>query len=308
MNKKVLNRCLILAFFCVAAAWVTTPVLARQSPGAIANQADATERLLSRVPEGVTLVPDIAYREGHARWTLDLCLPDDFAKGPKRPAIVFVHGGGWRVGHKRNGIMINGAMRYAAKGFVCITVNYRLMQHAPFPASIQDVKTAVRWLRAHADEYNLDVDRIGGFGNSAGAHLVSMAGLTADQAELEGDGPWQEHSSRLTAVVAVASPMDLSHWVMPGMDDAVGIKETHDFSPVNHVNAQMPPFLLVHGTFDAIVPYAQSKTFASAAEQSGADDVELMTIKAVGHNVFNQARPKTHPAVEQFFERTLRGK
>jgi len=301
------NCFLSLILLCFVGVMAVAPASARPSPGAVANKADATDRLFKRVPEGVTLVPDIVYREGHDRWTLDLCLPENFSEGPKRPAIVFVHGGGWRIGHKRNGMMINGAMQYAAKGYVCITVNYRLLQHASFPACIEDVKTAVRWLRAHADEYNIDSERIGAFGNSAGAHLVSMLGLTALEDELEGDGPWQGHSSHVSAVVAVAPPMDLSHWVKPQKSNPSKAQEAHDFSPINHVSTQMPPFLLIHGTLDVVVPYDQSKAFVAAAKEAQALDVELLTVPAAGHNVFNLARQKTDPKVKAFFQRTLMG-
>ena len=100
-------------------------------------------------------------------WRLDLARPTAKSAEP-RPAIVFIHGGGWRGGDKRRGTFLNGALDYAAKGYVCVTLNYRLLAEAPFPACIEDCKCAVRWLRANAQKYNIDPDRIGGYGNSAG--------------------------------------------------------------------------------------------------------------------------------------------
>lgn len=143
------------------------------------------------VPPGVRLIANLSYRDGNPAWRLDLAVPEPPAKAP-RPAIVFVHGGGWRSGDKRRGYFLQGALDYARKGYVCITVNYRLTGEAPFPACIEDVKCAVRWLRAHAGQYDVDPNRIGAYGNSAGAHLVALLGLAGPKAKLEGDGPYQE--------------------------------------------------------------------------------------------------------------------
>ena len=121
----------------------------------------STEQMLKNAPKDVVIEPDIAYRPGDSKsWRLDLVRPRGQG-GPLRPAIVFVHGGGWRNGDKRARTFLEGAIRYAQKGYVCVTVNYRLTGEAPFPACIEDVKCAVRWLRAHAEKYNLDPERHG---------------------------------------------------------------------------------------------------------------------------------------------------
>jgi acetyl esterase/lipase len=154
---------------------------------------------IRNIPPGVRVIADIAYREGASKaWRLDLAMPKEPADEP-RPAIVFVHGGGWRSGDKRKGNFLGPTLAFAAKGYVCITVNYRLLGDAPMPACIEDVKCAVRWLRAHAEEYNVNPERIGAYGNSAGAHLVAMLGVCPPSAGLEGDGPWQEYSSMVQA-------------------------------------------------------------------------------------------------------------
>lgn len=120
------------------------------------QQAMTTAQLMQRQTPDITIVPDLAYREGHDRaWKLDLVMPRERGDKP-RPGIVFVHGGGWRSGDKRRGSFLDGALEYARKGYVCITINYRLIHEAPFPACIEDVKNAVRWFRAHAEKYNLD--------------------------------------------------------------------------------------------------------------------------------------------------------
>ncbi|MEM0897792.1 MAG: alpha/beta hydrolase fold domain-containing protein, partial [Verrucomicrobiota bacterium] len=165
-----------------------------------------TQQLLNGAPADVKIIPDIVYREGESKaWRLDLVMPAAESEDP-RPGIIFVHGGGWRGGDKRAGTFLNGAIEYAQKGYVCITVNYRLVGEAPLPACIEDVKCAVRWLRAHAGKYKVNPEKIGAFGNSAGAHLVCMLALTDKDNKLEGDGPYQEHSSAVQAVCAAATP------------------------------------------------------------------------------------------------------
>ena len=116
----------------------------------------------------ITVKKDIAYREGESKaWRLDLAMPADNGVGP-RPALVIVHGGGWRSGSKEVDVYQKMMTDYAKKGYVTINVEYRLTGEVPFPACIEDVKCAVRWLRAHAKEYQVDPDRIGAYGHSAG--------------------------------------------------------------------------------------------------------------------------------------------
>ena len=281
------------------------------------QQTDPDRRIRQRIPEGVTFLPDIAYRPGESKaWRLDLAMPSE--RGQKRrPGIVFVHGGGWRGGDKRAGTFLQGAFDYAKKGYVCITVNYRLTNEAPFPACVQDVKCAVRWFRAHAEKYNLDPDRIGGFGNSAGAHLVAMLGLVGKQAGLEGDGPWQEHSSRLQAVCAAATPTDFLHWHTPikghraigpllaGPEESL-MERAKKASPISYVRGDAPPFLLIHGTADRTVDVSQADRFVEALKKAGAKDVSYLRIEGAGHGVFNQHSERTHRALEEFFARTLK--
>ncbi len=268
------------------------------------------------IPKGVKFVADIAYREGSPACKLDLAMPENVGD-EKRPAIVFVHGGGWRSGDKRAGYFLKGALDYAQKGYVCITVNYRMLDEAKINTCVEDVKCAVRWLRAHADEYHVDSDRIGAFGNSAGAHLVSMLGLVGPDAKLEGDGPWQDQSSKVQAVCAAATPADFMNWGNPGSanrnSDAIfGQPEANPdvlkkrMSPISYVTKDAPPFLLVHGTKDTTVPYSQGESFAAALRKAGNTDVTLITVEGAGHGVFVQHANETQPAMEKFFARVLK--
>lgn len=273
----------------------------------------------TQVPLGMKLTSDIPYRPGASEaWKLDLALPltDD---GEARPALVFVHGGGWLAGDKRRGFTER-ALAYARKGYVAIAPNYRLSGEAPFPAAVEDVKCAVRWLRAHAAEYNVDPKRIGGYGNSAGAHLVAMLGLTASGAGLDGDGPYQDQSSLLQAVVASATPTDFTTWdkgyrswetaVLPFLagPEETFMERARKASPMTYARGDAPPFLIIHGTADRTVPFDQAERFVVALKAAGAAAVTFMRYDGAGHGVFGQHGDQTEPAMEKFFARTLRGK
>ena len=275
------------------------------------QQGMSTEQLLKNAPEDVIIEAGIAYRPGDSKaWQLDLVRPKAAASEP-RPGIVFVHGGGWRSGDKRAATFLRGAIEYAQKGYVCITVNYRLTGEAPFSACIEDVKCAVRWFRAHAKQYNVDPNRLGGYGNSAGAHLVSMLGLCPPAAKLEGDGPYQDQSSLLQAVCASATPSDFGLFPRSPRGDSRFKGEADQrealiraCSPITHVHQQAPPFLLIHGTADGTVNVKHGDVFAEALKKAGAD-VTYMRIDGAGHGVYNQHSDRTKPAMETFFSRTL---
>ncbi|MEK6238084.1 MAG: alpha/beta hydrolase fold domain-containing protein [Planctomycetales bacterium] len=121
---------------------------------------DPRGRLPILVPDNVKLTVDVAYRQGNDKWRLDLATPKESSDTP-RPVIVFVHGGGWRGGDKGSGLWRSLPLKYAERGYVCASVNYRLTGEAPFPACVEDVKCAVRWLRANAEKHNLEPQRIG---------------------------------------------------------------------------------------------------------------------------------------------------
>ncbi len=266
-------------------------------------------------PEGVSFQADIPYRPGNKKWKLDLARPKDVSATP-RPAIVFIHGGGWRSGDKGGGQWRSLPMDYAARGYVCISINYRLTDEATVLDCIADCKCAVRWLRSNAKEYNVDPERIGAYGNSAGAHLVSILGLASAEAELEGDGPFLDESSLVQAVCCSAPPSDFENWGKNRSGNATGTPSRlfgntnvdaakSQASPVTHANEQAPPFLIIHGTADKTVPVSQGDALHRELREAGAKDVTYLKIEGAGHGVFNQHSERTLPAMRAFFDRVL---
>lgn len=256
------------------------------------------EQVMGRVPDGVTVELDISYRKGNDAWKLDLAMPSKISHKP-RPAIVFIHGGGWVRGDKRWEQFLDLALNYPSKGYVCVTVNYRL-DPTKLPC-IEDVKCSVRWLRAHAEKYNIDPKRIGAYGNSAGAHLATMLGVSHKEKRLEGDGPWQDFSSAVQAVVSSATPT--LPRIRGGADFHVEL-----IQPMSYVSADVPPMFLVHEESDPVVPVSQSDDFVKALKEVGAQDITYKRYNdGSGHGAFFRNIKETGPAMEAFFARELKG-
>ncbi len=253
------------------------------------------------IPESIT-VDTIPYTEadGAAPQTLIIAYPKVI--GEAVPAIVHLHGGGFRKGQAS----LRTALRFAKAGFVGISVNYQLSGEALFPAAVHDGKTAVRWARAHAEQYGIDPGRIGAFGGSAGGHLALMLGTTGGDAYLEGNGGHASFSSKVQAVVENYGPTDFLRMNdVPGdMDHDSPTSPESAFiggpiqenqaqaqkaNPINYVNATDPPVLIIHGRNDGKVPFNQSELLVAALKKAGVKH-QLVPVENAGHG-FNP-RPK----------------
>jgi acetyl esterase/lipase len=229
----------------------------------------------------IKVLRDIAYREGDSEaWRLDLAMPAEQTE-ELRPALVIVHGGGWRGGSRTVDVFQKMMTDYAQKGYVTINIDYRLTGEAPFPACIEDVKCAVRWLRAHAEEYHVDPNRIGAYGHSAGAHLALMLAMASKSAGLEGDGGWEEYSSIVNAVAAGSPPTEL------GRDVPMAKSE---WWPIGYIAANHPPMLLIQGGADPIVRPELTEDFVEKMVEkmkaAGAKvEFEYLKIDGAGHSV-----------------------
>ncbi|MCF7885433.1 MAG: alpha/beta hydrolase [Candidatus Marinimicrobia bacterium] len=245
----------------------------------------------------ITVTKDIPYRKGNSEaWVLDLAQPANFAN-ELRPAIVIVHGGGWRAGSKSVDVYQKMMVEYAQKGYVTINVNYRLIDEAPFPACIEDVKCAVRWLRSHAEKYKVDPNRIGGYGHSAGAHLALMLAMAPDSANLEGDGGWDKYSSRVNVAVAASPPTELGR-------DVPMAKPI--WWPIGYISADHPPMFLIQGSDDKIVKAKLTDDFVEKMKSAGAN-IKYLKIDGAGHGVaYAEKLEVTNPAIEAFFAKYLK--
>jgi acetyl esterase/lipase len=267
------------------------------------------------LPQGATVHRDLAYvSDGHPRQKLDLYLPP--AEGPL-PLIVYIHGGAFRAGDKGEWP----PLEYVAQGYALAAINYRLSQHALFPAQIEDCKAAVRWLRAHAKEYGLDPGRVAAGGTSAGGHLAAMVGTAGSVRDFD-VGENLDQSSRVQAVLDYFGPTDFlqmdAHRPPGGMvhdtadspeSQLVGgpIQESPEkvarANPITYVSAEAPPFLIVHGDRDPLVPHHQSELLAAALEEAGVP-VTFYTVKGGGHGGFED--PKVDELTREFLERYLK--
>ena len=273
------------------------------------------QRQAPKIPEGITVHRDVAYvTDGHERQKLDLYVPDE---GENLPLIIWVHGGAWLGGSKER----YAPMEYLKSGYAGASINYRLSQHAIFPAQIEDVKAAVRWLRANAETYRIDPNRFAAWGASAGGHLVAMLGTAGDITEFE-VGENLEVSSRVQAVVDYFGPTDfiqMDAYRLPDglVHDApdspesklVGgpIQEHKDrvasANPITYVSKDDPPILIIHGDQDKLVPYQQSVLLKDALEKVGVA-VTLYNVVGEGHGGFKD--PKVPELTKAFLEKHLK--
>jgi acetyl esterase/lipase len=233
---------------------------------------------------------DVVYgRAGGEGLKLDLYAP--IQPAGDRPAMVFIHGGCWCGGAKEE--YSKQARALAERGYVTITVNYRLSPQHPFPAQLEDVKCAVRWLRANAARYQVDSEYIGAMGNSAGGHLALLLGFTGPSDGLEGQGGHPEQSSKVRAVINVAGPTDLTWPNWPGPTELVlvallgghrtKVPATYKAaSPMSHLRPDAPPVLTIHGTTDSIVPFEQAERLHAALAKAGVSS-RLETLSGKGH-------------------------
>ena len=261
-------------------------------------------------------------KAGETELKLDLARPE--GDGPF-PAIVFIHGGGWYQGSRQGyGAQIQEAAR---RGYVAATISYRLMQFDDsekktttatpiFPAQIHDAKAAIRWLRANADKYNLDPNRIGVTGGSAGGHLSLLVGLTDPAANLEGKSGSPGQSSRVQAVVNVFGPADMNFcyenssvaWIfrllMGGTPDEAG-KCYKAASPITHVSQDDPPVLTLQGDQDALVPVEQARMLDAQMKAAGASHT-LIVFEGQGHGFRGEHQQKAMNAMWAFFDQHLK--
>ena len=245
---------------------------------------------------------DVTYcNAGAVALKMDVYYPLKVMNSPA-PVAVDVHGGSWSGGDKRNSETMTDIPELLKRGYLVAAVNYRLAPEYKFPAQIQDVKCAVRYLRAQATQYNLDPKRIGAWGCSAGGNLAALLGLTDGIAEFEGNGDYREQSSSVQAVVAMSAPADFTLTSYNSTHERVflhvfGATSNTDpillhFSPVTYVSKNASPFFILGGDLDETVPQQQSEELARRLIQSGGK-ANLQIVKNAHH-----CMPDTSPPME----------
>jgi acetyl esterase/lipase len=241
---------------------------------------------------------------------LDLYLPANVDRTV--PVVVFIHGGGWYEGDKSE----CPALPMVHKGYAVASINYRLTGQARFPAQIFDCKAAIRWLRAHANQYHLDPNKIAVWGESAGGQLAALLGTSGGVRELEGNLGSNDQDSRVQAVVDWFGP---ANFLAAGNKDALSAEAVQALigllgalpdkaptlakaaSPITYVNKNAPQFLIMHGDKDQQVPLAQSQELDAALKKAGVAS-QLIIVNGAGHDEFQS---KENEVVYDFFQRHL---
>lgn len=274
---------------------------AREAPRYLPPTAPVRRADGSRHYAGISYATPLGYRP----LLLDLWVP---AGGGRPPVVVWIHGGAWQFGDRRylpQTLAANAVFEaLLAAGIAAASIDYRLSGEATFPAQLHDAKSAIRYLRHHADPLGLDSDRIGVWGESAGGHLAALVALTGGRhPELEGDLGVTGPSSTVQAAVDWYGVSDLPSMpllrgavssagasVRPALPADPGARLlggaladlARPASPVTYVTPEAPPFLLVHGTADVDVPFEQSSLLHGALLAAGAES-ELVAVEGADH-------------------------
>jgi acetyl esterase/lipase len=303
-------------------AWsAPAAAIAAEKPSAAPATKPATSPAkASALPPGVRVVRDVHYGDAAGNSNLlDLYLPAKASDSPL-PLVVYIHGGGWRAGDKGSPCIHAAFM--VEQGYAFASINYRYSQQAVFPAQLDDCKGAVRWLRSHAKEQNIDPDRIGIWGSSAGAHLAALVAMTAGDPAREGVvGGNAKVSSGVKCAVDFYGPSDFVNMeahaaaakivrdptkisVLLGGTPMEKPELAVAASPVRHVSKSTPPFLILHGGADKTVPLAQSEALAEALKQEGVE-VKLTVVPGAIHGApFSGAKEREE--IKVFFNRHLK--
>ncbi len=294
-----MNHCLLALASVAVLLAATSPALAQKDPP---------------VPDTVAFEKGVEYTNpDNQHLQLNIARPKA-AAGPL-PAVLFIHGGGFRAGN-REGYNAQ-IIRMAEKGYVAVTVSYRLAPKYPFPAAIHDTKAAVRWLRANAKKYNIDPDHIGVTGGSAGGTLAQMLGVTTDVKEFEGDGGNPKESSAVKCVVNVYGANDFTksygksvdaHEVLPlylggNLEKA---RPAHiRSSPLYWVTPNAVPTLCIHGTEDKYVHVEQAEMLVDKLKAAGVE-AELLKLEGAGHGFKGKDAETAEKAMIAFFDKHLK--
>ncbi|GAA4427754.1 alpha/beta hydrolase fold domain-containing protein [Bremerella cremea] len=271
---------------------------------------------------GVKITRDISYLESSGEpQKLDIAVPEKPASDKPLPVLVLIHGGGWQSGSR--GPYLSKALPLVRNGeFAAVSIGYRLTGRASWPAQIHDCQAGLRWVKANAEKYNWDPEKIVVWGSSAGGHLVAMLGVSADAKELDGKlGPHTDQTLEVAGVVDFFGPAN-----MATMGEPEGFQRHNDpespeskllggavlenldvakaASPQTYVSQGDAPFLILHGTKDGTVPFQQSVDFHAALTKAGVEST-FVPVNGAGHGF---GGPEVDQRVRDFLDKILLGK
>jgi acetyl esterase/lipase len=258
---------------------------------------------------------DVPFLEPSRLEKLDLYLPKNRKTGEKSPAILLIHGGGWKEGDKRQPREIEFGTTLAENGYVAASINYALRSAGKFPLNLQDCKNGIRYLRCHAEELGIDPTRIAVMGGSAGGHLALMVAYTGDNSALAPTEPYPGVSDKVSCVVDFYGITDIgtrkktdpngNPTELRGVESEVQAifgSKAEDWkkaSPVTYVKRDIPPTLILHGKKDTTVDFDQSQELADALKKTGAT-YEIIWLPSAPHSFsFQYAVPKSKKPLEK---------
>ena len=267
-----------------------------------------------QIPGDVEAVLDVEYSRVGGRLAMDIIRPKTAGSNP---TVLAIHGGGFRAGNRSSYIPL--CIKLARQGYTCATTSYRLSPAAQFPAAVEDVKAAVRFLRANAAKFNIDPNRIGATGGSAGGHLALMLGLTGATRLFEGTGPNLDQSSAVSCVVDYYGPTDFTQSYGKSVDAADVLplflgndlqhnREAHLIaSPLYYVTPMSAPILAIHGTKDTYVAHEQSVWLVDKLRAAGVE-AELESIEGSGHGFRGTDATRAEARLIAYFDKKLKTK
>ena len=227
------------------------------------------------IPDEIIEYKDLIYKEvKDGKLKLDIYHLKKIKK--VKPVLVFIHGGSWKKGKKKD--YRRYLVDYAKKGYVTATIQYRLANEAKFPAPLNDVKCAIKWIKSNADKYFINPDKIAVIGGSAGGHLAMMLGYSQGSPKFDDECPDNKDNSSVQAIVNIYGPSDLTTeyaQTQPSVQYFLGKKYIEDkniysdASPISYLTPDDPPTLIFHGSLDELVPISQADSLKSRLDRVG---------------------------------------
>ena len=262
---------------------------------------------------GLLIEKDIDYLGSDRTEKADLYRPAEIPKDKRVPAVLIIHGGGWSGGDKGAAREQNIGTNLVLNGYVALSINYVLAKNpgtnVVWPQNLYDCKTAVRWLRKNADRLQINPDRIGVIGGSAGGHLATMVALTDSKDGLDPKGPYDEFSSRVQCGVNLYGPVELMEWkdISAFRKSRASDPELYrKATPSTYADPNDPPVFTLHGTADTTVDVSQAHLFDAAMKKANAKH-ELLIVEGAPHTFHLQPKQKDlRPVVIGFFDKHLK--